>query len=165
MALINVHQSIVSHENSYIFATNIAIPTISFQTANLTQRIQDFVNFEYSDEIEVYFEITARYTLVNTKDGTIRKCNSPEQHVVLSPVAVFRDAFSQAFAPLLDNRHLSRQFLHLIPNAHWALEEVESLIVNITAVVPSNYHRLADKGLVNQEGRRVKNKTENFVLP
>ena len=168
MALIDVHQTTLAYENSYIFVTNIKIPTVSFQTVNLTQRIEHFVNFEYSENLEVYFEITASYTLVHTENGSLRKwvgSFSPLQNFSLTQLALFRERFNQTIEPLLDIRHLSRQIQHLIPNTHWALEEVESLIVNVSAVVPSNYYRLIERGLINQYGRRGRRKIKHSILP
>lgn len=168
MALIDVYQTTLAYENSYIFVSNIHLPPVTFQMVNLTQRIEDFVNAEYSENIEVHFELTASYTLVHTESGTIRKwvgSFSPQQNFALTPLALFRETFHQTAAPLLDIGNLSRQIDQLIPNTVWALHEVESLIVNVSAVVPANYHRLLERGLLNQYGRRGRRKIKHSVLP
>ena len=168
MASIEVHQTTLAYENSYIFVTNIKIPPVFFGRANLTQRIQHFVNREYSEDVIVYFELTASYTLVHTESGATRKwvgSFSPQANFALSPLGLFRETFALAIAPLLDINQLARQIGQLIPNTIWNLHEVEALIVNISGMVPLNYHKLRERGLVTQYGRRGRRKVKSFDLP
>lgn len=168
MEPIQVYQTTLANEESYIFVSNIKVPTPSFGSANLLERIKRFVNFEYTLDTVPYFEITASYTLVHAGSGAVRKwvgSFSPQQNFSLTPVTPFRENFDPAFEQLLNLPYLTRQLGNLLPNTSWSLHEVESLIVNVSAIVPPTYPKLLARGLVNQYGRRGKRKIKTFNLP
>ena len=167
MAVLNVHQTTLANEGAYIFITNVRISTLDFVQPDIAHRIHRFVSQEYTNEIEVYFEITAAYTLVHRDTGAQRKwvgSFSPQQDFALTPLLPFsRETFFPVIEPLLHLNHLSRQIEQLVPNSVWVLHEVEAMIVNISGVVPRNYPRLTQRGLLSQHGnfRKVK----SFELP
>lgn len=176
MAAINVHQTTLAYENSYIFVSNVRIPPVFFRDPNIAQRIYQFVNQEYyPNEVTPQFEITAAYTLIHRESAARRKwvgSFSPQQNFSLTSMHLFKDTFFQVITPLLDIGHLSRQIDQLVPNTDWTLDEVEALIVNVSAVVPSNYPRLVQRGLISQyagggggRGSRRQRKVKSFDLP
>lgn len=164
---VKVCQTTLSYENSYIFVTNVQIPSVNFQDPNLSHRIYTFVTQEYSPEIQVYFEITATYTLQQSVTGSVRRwvgSFSPQQAFSLTPILGFRESFHPVLRPLLNPDYLKNQLSHLVPNTVWVLDSVESLIINISGIVPLNYPRLLQRGLIDQDGRRTKRKIKTVFL-
>lgn len=165
---IKVCQTTLSSENSYIFITNIQIPSVHFQEPNLSHRIYTFVTQEYSPEIQPYFEITGTYTLQDSVTGSVRRwvgSFSPQQAFGLTPILTFRESFHLVLRPLLNPEYLKNQISQLVPDTVWIVDNVDSLIINISGIVPLNYPRLLQRGLVSQHGRRTQRKIKTSFLP
>jgi len=168
-ALVNVHQTALGNGNDYIFITNVDVPSVSFGNPNLLERIRALVESDYDTEnFQVYFEVSATYTLVHREAGHHRKwvgSFSPQQNYALTPHLLFAHHFLPAVEPLLNLPALLRQLQGLIPNTVWEVDSVKSLIIHVTAQVPPNHRALVYRGLVSQHGTRSRQKIREFVLP
>jgi hypothetical protein len=165
---IKTHQTVLDSYTRYIFVTNIDIPSAFFQEAHLLERIFDFVRREYLPNLVVYFEVTGTYTLLHKDTGDTKRwvgSFSPQQAYTLTPHLIFPDSFFPTVRPLLDLRTLTRQLDQLIPDTVWVVDEVKSLILNFSAIVPRTYRVLINKGLLTEYGNRTHRSIQAAFVP
>lgn len=169
MAQIRVFQTTLSNGNGYIFVTNVDIPSVLFRNLDVLQRVRALVDSEYDDPtLEVYFEVSSTYTLINSETGSTRRwvgSFSPQESYALTPELLFRHHFEPTVGPLLDLAALLRQLQLLVPDTTWEIDEIHSLIIHVSAQVPADYPRLYFRGLLSQHGSRTGRRIKEFVLP
>lgn len=173
-----VHQTALYYDNNYIFTSNVDIPVTAFDRGennndmaieNLKQRIYDFIDTEYANT-QVFFELSASYVLIDGVSGATRKWSgsfSPQQDFALTEILNFRDHFLTTVHPMLNLLFLTQRINSLVPNSRWSVDSVSSLIVHATSLVPLNFNRLVQRGLVHQHHGRQRNfrKIKTFDLP
>jgi len=166
MDRLKVDQTVLHAQDGYIFVTNINIPSVELSNPTLKERIYRLVESEYTANIEVYFEISAAYTLIHRETGHTRLwvgSFSPLQVFALSPILLFREDFSNIFDPLLDLNFLTQKLTNIFPDSEWVVDSVQSLIVNLQGLVPLQHLRLIQRNLYN--GRRKTRRHVSFDLP
>ena len=166
MDRLKVDQTLLSAQNNYIYVTNVNIPTVYFGDPTLKQRIHNLVDREYNQEIEVFFEISAAYTLIHGETGSTRTwvgSFSPQQIFALTHILNFRQDFDRTITPLLDLDYLTVRLNNLFPDSVWTLHSIQSLIVNLQGLVPLQYSKITQRNLHNVRGKARRH--INYDLP
>ena len=172
---LKVDQTAIPVNNNFLLISNINIPEFYLDDTlpQILQRVHQFIIHNYGPDLNIQFQITATYTLINAENNQSRLWTGSffPAGTDRASITQFR-SFGPDFIPFC-SRHLQRD--HIINTLQWAdysslwrFETLQSVIINIQALVHPNHHVIRSRQLYMPVGdaRRRRRRTHvTFLLP
>jgi hypothetical protein len=169
---LKVDQTLLHFEDNYLLISNINIPEPDF--VNLDQildRVQQFVNEDYHNLNDIYYQVCATYDLRNTTTGEIKHWSGSfnprgnRQNVLKTfqpyTVYTFKDQVIQACHP--NNIYNCLRFYHV--ETSWVFHKLTSAIISIQVEIDPLHPTVERRNLLNVRYGRFKRVHLTFLLP
>lgn len=168
--VLKIDQTAIQTGNVYVLISNINIP-IEYLTNPLAiaNRVDNFIRAEYTNATPIYYEVTGTYQLRNRETNTVRQwlgSFSPRVGPMLFETQVYSEnSFVQNVVGGLDVNLICARLLAMNSmDSDWVFDQLYSVIIHVSSLVPKEYHILYRRDLLNH-GRKNTRKVATFDLP
>ena len=174
--VLKVDQTAIPTDNSnYILISNINIPQNYLDNLQpILERVRQFIQNEYYIGASIEYQFTATYTLRHTETGELRHWvgsffPSGNNRASLSNFRQFGFDFIPHALNCLQRQNIINNLQWQGLNSKWVFDRLESIIVNVQAIVPIHYHVLRHRQLLGGANaaaqRRHRRNHVTFHLP
>ena len=169
---LKITQTAIKTGNSFILISNINVPLEYLDNpANIVERVKNFIVNEYRHVNPVYYEVTATYQLRHRETNSVRQwlgSFSPRAGPMLFETEIFSEnTFVANFTRTIDVNYICEKLLAANSlESDWIFDQLYSVIVHVSSLVPKDYHILYRRNLFHGSGnRRTSRKIATFDLP
>lgn len=165
--------AIIAGGNRFVLVSNINVPLGHLETREATEnvldRIEAFINANYTTVNNVWYEITATYSLRHRESGTVRNwvgSFNPRAGPIIHEATIFDATFKNVSQRILNLETVCANLLHFNNlESDWVFDSLHSIIFHVSGFVPQDYHILYTRNLLHGTARRRIRQVATFDLP
>ena len=169
---LKVDQTAFEYNYNYILVSNINIPTRYLsELANngILPRIESFIIQDYGQGLDIYYQVTATYTLKHARNQTIKHWSGSFSPLgnVLNTIQEFQRYTNDTIdiLPIVCNQNSVEGILRTSNvDTEWKFDTLISVVINIQSAVPQEHNTLTRRNLIPDDGNR-KRVHVTFPLP
>lgn len=169
---LQVTQTAIKTGNSFVLISNVNIPLEYLGDPQpMIERLNNFIKNEYRNTQPVYYEVTATYQLRHRETNSVRQwlgSFSPRIGPMLFETEIYSEFnFAANLTRTLNVNFICEKLLAANSlESDWVFDQLYSVIVHVSSMVPKEYHVLYRRNLFHGSGtRRSSRKVATFDLP
>lgn len=167
---LKVDQTLIQSENRGVLVSNINIPENEFNNLDsVLERVRNFIITEYSDILNIQYQVCATFELRNRVTGDLRQWTGSfnpkgNQPSALSSFQRFGPTFIEVVknSTTPDNVYRKLRFYHT--ETDWIFQKLTSIIISVQSNINLTHATIARRNLLTNHGRRNRS-VSSFLLP